>query len=79
MAAHTRTLAGAVRIQAVYTPPAYRRRGYASADEGGISGHLVRMGNRVLLFTDLGNPTSNSVYRRIGFRAVAENLRYRFL
>ena len=34
--------------------------------------------HRFNLYTDLGNPTSNSVYRRIGYRAVAEGLRYRF-
>ncbi|MFB7133450.1 GNAT family N-acetyltransferase [Streptomyces sp. NPDC056237] len=28
----------------------------------------------VLLFTDLANPTSNGVYQRIGFRAVADRL-----
>jgi uncharacterized protein len=33
---------------------------------------------RCILYTDLGNPTSNSIYRRIGYRAVAECLRYRF-
>ncbi len=28
----------------------------------------------VLLFTDLANPTSNGVYRRIGYRAVADRV-----
>ena len=36
------------------------------------------MGLRPILFTDLSNPTSNAVYRRIGYQAVAEILRYRF-
>jgi predicted GNAT family acetyltransferase len=31
-----------------------------------------------MLYTDLANPTSNSIYRRIGYRAVAEVLRYGF-
>jgi predicted GNAT family acetyltransferase len=35
-------------------------------------------GYRCILYTDLGNPISNSVYRRIGYNAVAEALRYRF-
>jgi predicted GNAT family acetyltransferase len=30
------------------------------------------------LYTDLGNPTSNSIYRSVGYQAVAEALRYRF-
>ena len=35
-------------------------------------------GHRCILYTDLGNPISNSVYRRIGYRAVAEGIQYRF-
>jgi len=38
----------------------------------------VTLGLRCILYTDLGNTTSNSIYRRIGYRAVAEVLRYRF-
>ena len=38
----------------------------------------ARPGTRCILYTDLGNPTANSVYRRLGYRAVAEALRYRF-
>jgi uncharacterized protein len=78
MAAHTAPLDGAVRVQAVYTPHRHRRLGYAGAVVASLSRRLQHEGSRVLLYTDLGNPTSNSVYRRIGFRAVAENLRYSF-
>jgi uncharacterized protein len=38
----------------------------------------VTPGLRCALYTDLGNPTSNSIYRRIGYRALAEVVRYRF-
>jgi predicted GNAT family acetyltransferase len=31
-----------------------------------------------MLYTDLANAVSNSIYRRLGYRAVAEVLRYRF-
>jgi predicted GNAT family acetyltransferase len=31
-----------------------------------------------MLYTALSNPTSNSIYRQIGYRSVAEGLRYRF-
>jgi uncharacterized protein len=78
MAAHTDPVAGSIRIQAVYTPPEHRCRGYGGSVVAGLSRRLLDEGARVLLFTDLGNPTSNSVYRRIGFRAVDENLRYVF-
>lgn len=72
------SVAGVSRIQAVYTPPELRCRGYAAAGVAELSGRVLAEGRRCILYTDLGNPTSNSVYRRIGYRAVAEVLRYRF-
>jgi uncharacterized protein len=78
MVAFTAPVAGVSRIQAVYTPPEHRRRGYAGSVVAHVSRVLLDEGVRVILYTDLGNPTSNSVYRRIGFRAVGENLRYDF-
>jgi GNAT superfamily N-acetyltransferase len=67
-----------VRLSAVYTPPDKRKRGYAAACVHALSKHLRDAAYRCILYTDLGNPTSNSIYRRIGYRAVAEALRYRF-
>ena len=78
MAANSEPVEGVVRLQAVYTPPDKRNRGYAGACVAGLSGRLQKAGYRCILYTDLGNPTSNSVYRRIGYRAVSEGLRYRF-
>jgi GNAT superfamily N-acetyltransferase len=77
MAAFVASAAGVARIQAVYTPPDLRRNGYASACVAGLSGRLRDSGLQCMLYADLGNPSSNSVYRRIGYRAVAECLRYR--
>ncbi len=71
-------VAGVRRVQAVYTPPELRRNGYAAACVAEISGQILAEGYRCILYTDLGNPTSNSVYRRIGYRAVAEGVRYEF-
>ena len=67
-----------VRLSGVYTPPGKRGQGYAAACVHALSKHLRGGGYRCILSTDLGNPTSNSIYRRIGYRAVAEALRYRF-
>ncbi len=69
---------GVVRVAGVYTPPEKRKRGYAAACVHALSKHLRDAGYRCILYTDLGNPTSNSIYRRIGYRAIAEVLRYRF-
>ncbi len=67
-----------IRISGVYTPPEDRRRGYAAACVHALSKWIREAGHRSILYTDLGNPSSNSIYRRIGYRAVTEVLRYRF-
>jgi len=69
---------GVVRVQNVYTPPSLRGRGYASACVASLSARALGDGCRCILYTDLANATSNSIYRSIGYRAVAEVLRYRF-
>lgn len=67
-----------IRLSGVYTPPEKRKHGYAAACVHALSKHLSDRGYRCVLYTDLGNPTSNSIYRRIGYHAVAEAIRYRF-
>ncbi|MFF3781086.1 GNAT family N-acetyltransferase [Streptomyces sp. NPDC001933] len=75
MAGVSPRLAGMVRVATVYTPPERRGRGYAAAVTAEISRAAREAGAReVLLFTDLANPTSNGVYRRIGYRAVSDRL-----
>ncbi|HEY5153668.1 MAG TPA: GNAT family N-acetyltransferase [Acidimicrobiales bacterium] len=71
--------AGAVRVGFVYTPPQFRRRGYAGASVAALSARALADGAReCLLYTQLSNPTSNGIYRRIGYEAVSEVLSYRF-
>ncbi|MFF3956252.1 GNAT family N-acetyltransferase [Streptomyces sp. NPDC001890] len=75
MAGVSPRLAGMVRVAMVYTPPERRGRGYAAAVTAEISRAAREDGAReVLLFTDLANPTSNGVYRRIGYREVSDRL-----
>ncbi|MDP8998617.1 MAG: GNAT family N-acetyltransferase [Myxococcota bacterium] len=78
LAANTDPLAGVVRVQYVYTPPERRRCGYASACVAALSTRTQTAGHHCILYTDLGNSTSNRLYRRIGYRAVAEGVKYRF-
>jgi len=78
MAVARKPTQGVIRISGVYTPASKRRRGYAAACVHALSNHMRDAGFRCVLYTDLANPTSNSIYRRIGYRAVAEGLRYRF-
>ena len=71
-AAVARSPTGA-RVGAVYTPPPLRGRGYASAVVAALSGRLLRSGRRFCsLYTDLANPTSNGIYRRLGYAPVAD-------
>jgi predicted GNAT family acetyltransferase len=69
-----------VRIYAVYTPPELRGKGYASACVAGLSRLLLDSGKRAcFLFTDLANPISNTIYRKIGYRPVCDVDHYRFM
>ena len=62
-----------IRIGPVYTPPPQRRRGYASALVAALSQHHLDAGRaRCFLFTNLANPTSNSIYQTIGYRPVCD-------
>ncbi len=68
-----------VRVGPVYTPPELRRRGYATACVAALSRKLMLEGRRTcFLYTDLANPTSNSVYAAIGYRPVCDMLEVRF-
>jgi predicted GNAT family acetyltransferase len=78
MAVSREPVHGVVRLSGVYTPPEKRKHGHAAACVHALSKRLGAAGYRCILYTDLDNPTSNSIYRRIGYRAVAEALRYRF-
>jgi predicted GNAT family acetyltransferase len=78
MAMSREPIEGVVRLSGVYTPVDKRNRGCAAACVHALSERLRDAGFRCVLYTDLGNPTSNSIYRRIGYRPVAEVLRYRF-
>jgi predicted GNAT family acetyltransferase len=62
-----------IRIGPVYTPPELRRRGYASALTAELTRTLLEGGRRFcFLFTDLANPTSNTIYQRVGYEPVTD-------
>lgn len=63
-----------IRIGPVYTPPEHRGHGYATSLVADLSAWLLANGRRFcFLYTDLANPTSNAIYRRIGYRQVCES------
>ena len=68
--AHTRH---GVRIGYVYTPEARRRRGYATSLVAALSSHALDLGfSHCVLYTDLANPTSNRIYRSVGYRPLQD-------
>ncbi len=79
MAAYVGPTPHGVRINLVYTPPEYRRRGYASALVAALSQRMLDAGYRFcFLYTDLANPTSNHIYQQIGYRPVCDVDQYTF-
>jgi RimJ/RimL family protein N-acetyltransferase len=72
-------IARASRIGPVYTPPEHRGHGYAAAVTAAASRWALSAGaQRVVLFTDLSNPTTNRLYPRIGYRPVHDAVELRF-
>lgn len=75
LAGTTGALEGVARIGPVYTPPPWRGRGYGGAVTVAI-GELARQrgATSVVLFTDLANRASNSLYTRLGYRPVEDRV-----
>lgn len=79
LAGVTRQVAGMVRIGPVYTPPDRRGHGYGTAVTAAVSQRVLAAGaEEVLLYTDLANPVSNSIYQRIGYRPVEDRVMLSF-
>jgi GNAT superfamily N-acetyltransferase len=69
---------GMTRVGLVYTPPELHGHGYASANVAALTRHALDHGLVPVLFTDLANPTSNRIYRRIGYQPVTDAAEYVF-
>jgi uncharacterized protein len=79
MAAKSRPTSHGITVSLVYTPSELRNRGYASACVAALSQQLLDAGwDFCTLYTDLANPTSNSIYQRIGYRPVCDSSEYHF-
>ncbi|PWK77471.1 putative GNAT family acetyltransferase [Lentzea atacamensis] len=60
---------GMTRVGPVYTPPEHRKHGYGAAVSALASQWALDQGaTDVILFADLTNPISNSIYQRIGYQ-----------
>lgn len=78
MAKKSRPTKNGVVINLVYTPPKFRRKGYATSCVAGLSQQLLAEGFKFCcLYTDLSNPTSNKIYMNIGYQPVADSVVYK--
>jgi predicted GNAT family acetyltransferase len=79
MAAKTRPTLNGISINFVYTPPQFRNNGYATACVAKLTQSLLSSGyNFCALYTDLANPTSNSIYKKIGYNPIQDVNSYLF-
>ena len=79
MAARNRPTRHGISISYVYTPPQFRRQGYAYALVYQLSQHLLNTGNTFCaLFADQKNPSSNRIYQRIGYQQISAFEEYTF-
>lgn len=76
----TRPQIKGICVGGVYTPPAFRRRGYARALVAEVSKELLARSYELTnLFTDLSNPTSNKIYQEVGYQPVCDYHQYEFV
>jgi predicted GNAT family acetyltransferase len=79
MAGYTREMQTAIGVAYVYTPPYFRGKGYATSCVAQLSQMALDRGyTRCVLYTDLLNPTSNSIYQKIGYKPVCDSLMLKF-
>ena len=73
LAAYGNPTPSGTRVGPVYTPLEHRGRGYATSLVADLTAERLAIGlDYCFLFTDLANPTSNAIYARIGYEAVAD-------
>ena len=79
MAGSSRPTTHGITVNLVYTPPQFRRRGYATSCVARLSQLLLDGGWKFCtLFTNLANPTANDIYQKIGYTAVCDFNEYVF-
>ena len=73
LAGRHKAAAGQARVGPVYTPPQLRGRGFGGAATAAVTQAALNDGaGGVVLFTDLANPASNTLYQRLGYRPISD-------
>ena len=66
-------------INTVYTPPEHRNKGYATSCVWSLTQKMLTdRYSFCSLYTDLSNPTSNSIYTKIGYVPIGDALAFDF-
>ncbi|WP_170287641.1 GNAT family N-acetyltransferase [Aquibacillus halophilus] len=79
MVNQSRTTRNGTTINGVYTPDTFKRKGYATAAVAKLSEKLLDSGHQFCaLYTDLDNPTSNNIYKKIGYQVVGDSTVFHF-
>ena len=79
MASKNREMQSVCGVGMVYTPPYFRGKGCASSCVASLSRLILDKGfSSCVLYTDLANPVSNSIYRKIGYMPVCDSLQIKF-
>jgi GNAT superfamily N-acetyltransferase len=74
MAGSVRETENGICVGLVYTPPELRKRGYGSAVTAAVTQRALDAGRQwTMLYTDLSNPTSNSIYLKIGYERIGDS------
>lgn len=67
-----------ITVSFVYTPTEHRRQGYARTLVAEFSAKLLNHYQFCMLYTDMTNPTSNKIYREIGYKKIADSVQLGF-
>lgn len=77
MSCKLRPTKNGIVVGEVYTPPEHRKKGYGTACVAALSQLLLDEGYKFCsLYTDLANPTSNSIYMKIGYEPIEDSIVY---
>ena len=74
MAARSRSLYSTESVGFVFTPDRFRRKGYASRIVEEVTRKVLNDHKIATLYTDLSNPTSNSIYMKIGYKPYCDSV-----
>lgn len=80
MIGKARETANGATISLVYTPHAFRKKGFALASTAAFSAYLLAQEKKQFctLFTDLENPSTNRLYQKVGYYPIGKFRNVRF-